>query len=84
MNTDHLMAKGVERCPSDFSVQFSLFSFHYYVSEWWELFIWKGIIPVHNCQSCQESYGCPIKENCLSAFVLGWEGFLVNKYILIM
>lgn len=30
-------------------------------------------------------YGRPLqKENCWSLFVLGWEGLLVNKYILIM
>lgn len=30
-------------------------------------------------------YGWPLgKENCWSLFVLGWEGLLVNKYILIM
>lgn len=33
----------------------------------------------------QGKYGWPLKkENCRSLFVLGWEGLLVNKYILIM
>lgn len=35
--------------------------------------------------SAPGKYGRPLKKaNCWSLFVLGWEGLLVNKYILIM
>jgi hypothetical protein len=60
--------------------QLRLFFFHHLV----RLNGGKRIIPGHNCQSCQESYGWSLKEDCLSPFVLGWESLLVNKYILIM